>query len=59
MHFNLTFLLEVDEKETLRIKEDENSGVKWIPIEEINKYCSEQWMKDKIYPKLIEKLNIR
>ena len=37
LHFNLTFLLEVDEKETLRIKEDENRGVKWIPIEEINK----------------------
>ena len=59
LHFNLTFLLEVDEKETLRIKEDENSGVKWIPIEEINKYCSEQWIKDKIYPKIKEKLNIR
>lgn len=59
LHFNLTFLLEVDEKETLKIKEDENSGVRWIPIEDINEYCSEQWMKDKIYSKLIEKLNIR
>ena len=59
LHFNLTFLLEVDEKEPLTIKEDENSGVKWIPIDNINEYCSEQWMKDKIYPKLIEKLNIR
>ena len=59
LHFNLTFLLEVDENETLRIKEDENSGVKWIPIEDINEYCSEQWMKDNIYSKLIEKLDIR
>lgn len=59
IHFNLTYLLEVDEKEELKIKEDENNGVKWIPINDINKYCSEQWMKDKIYSKLIEKLNIR
>lgn len=59
IHFNLTYLLEVDEKEKLKIKEDENNGVKWISIENINKYCSEQWMKDKIYSKLIEKLNIR
>ena len=28
LHFNLTYLLEVDEKENLKIKEDENSGVK-------------------------------
>jgi len=59
IHFNLTYLLEVDEKEKLKIKEDENNGVKWISIEEINKYCSEKWMKEKIYPKLIEKLNTR
>ena len=59
IHFNLTYLLEVDEKEELKIKEDENNGVKWIPINDINKYCSEQWMKDRIYPKLIEKLNKR
>ena len=59
IHFNLTYLLEVDEKEELKIKEDENNGVKWIPINDIDEYCSEQWMKDKIYPKLIKKLNAR
>ena len=59
IHFNLTFLLEADENEELIIKEDENSGVKWVPIEEINNHSSEQWMKDKVYTKLIEKLNIR
>lgn len=59
LHFNLTFLLEVDEKETLKIKEDENSGVRWIPIEDINKYSSEQWMKDNVYSKLVQKLKLR
>jgi len=57
LHFNITYLLEVDEKEKLKIKEDENAGVKWIPIEEIEKYCTEQWMKDNVYPKLIKKLD--
>lgn len=57
LHLNLTYLLEVDENEELKIKEDENSGVKWIPIKDINQYSSEKWMKDNIYNKLIEKLD--
>ena len=35
LHLNITYLLEVDEKEIVRIKEDENSGVKWFLIEEV------------------------
>ena len=58
LHFNLTYLLEVDENEELKIKEDENSGVKWINIEDIDKYVTEQWMKDNIYSKLKDKINI-
>ena len=57
LHFNLTYLLEVDEKEDLRVKEDENSGVKWISIKEIDKYSSEKWIKDRIYNKLVDKSN--
>lgn len=56
LHLNLTYLLEVDEKESLRIKEDENNGVKWIPIEEIDKYSTEDWIKNNIFNKLVEKL---
>lgn len=56
LHFNLTYLLEVDEKEELKIKEDENSGVKWIDIEDIDKYVTEKWMIDNIYSKLKEKV---
>ncbi len=37
LHLNVTYLLEVEEQEMLHIKQDENSGVKWIPIEEIEK----------------------
>ena len=59
LHLNLTFLLEVDEKEKLIIKEDENIGVKWIPIDEINNYVTEKWMKDNIYNKLIKKYKFK
>ncbi len=57
IHLNLTYLLQVDEEESLKIKDDENSGVRWISIEDINKFCTEIWMVEKIYPKLNQKLN--
>lgn len=56
LHLNVTYLLEVEEQEMLHIKQDENSGVKWVPIEEIEKVSTENWMKQNIYPKLNEKL---
>lgn len=58
LHFNITYLLEVDEKEELKIKEDENSGVKWIDIKDIDKYVTEEWMKEKIYSKLTSKMKV-
>ena len=56
VHLNVTYLLEVDESETLRIKEDENSGVKWVPIDEVEVTSNERWVKEKVYRKLNEKL---
>lgn len=60
IHLNLTYLMEVDEQELLEIKEDENSGVKWVPMEEVEKISNEDWIKKNIYHKLNEKLkNVR
>ena len=59
VHLNLTFLLEVDEREALRKKEDENSGVKWVPIDEVEDASSERWVKSVVYRKLNEKLRKR
>lgn len=56
VHLNLTYLLEVDEKEELRIKEDENSGVKWVNIEDVEKTATDTWVKENIYRKLNEKI---
>ena len=55
-HLNLTYLLEVDEKEILKIKEDENSGVKWINLEDVEKASNEKWMIENVYQKLNNKL---
>lgn len=56
LHLNVTYLLEADEEEVLRVKPDENSGVKWFSLEEALKACTEPWMIERIYKKLNEKL---
>ena len=56
VHLNTTFLLEADENESIRIKEDENSGVKWVPIDEITKVSSEPWICKRVYQKIIDKM---
>ena len=38
------------------IKEDENSGVKWVPIDKILETTSEAWVRDRVYTKIIEKM---
>ena len=56
VHLNATYLLEVDENEILRIKDDENSGVKWINIEDLEKVVNEKWVFENVYKKLNQKL---
>ena len=55
-HLNLTYLVEVDEKEILKVKEEENSGVKWMNLEDIAKNSNEKWMIENVYQKLNDKL---
>ncbi len=56
LHLNVTYLLEADEEDALRVKPDENSGVQWFSLEEALGACSEPWMAERIYRKLNEKL---
>ena len=56
VHLNVTYLLEADENEEIHIKEDENSGVKWVPIDEVLNITSEIWVRDRVYTKIIEKM---
>ena len=48
--------MEADESEEIHIKEDENSGVKWVPIDKILEASSEQWVRDRVYTKIINKM---
>lgn len=57
LHLNVTYLLEADEEEVLKVKPDENSGVKWFSLEEVIKASSEPWMRERIYRKLNAKLS--
>ena len=55
IHLNVTYLLEADPEDPPRIKEDENSGVGWFPLEEVLERSSEPWFVERIYPKLIQR----
>lgn len=57
LHLNLTYLLEASENEELIVNEEETKGVKWIPIKELDKHCSEEYMINNVYNKLNEKIN--
>ena len=55
LHMDVEYLFEADENEVLKIKEDENSGVKWVPIDEVEICTTEEKMRA-IYRKMNEKL---
>ena len=55
LHLNATYLLEADESELLCIKEDENSALAWMTLEDAIKQCTEPEMVP-IYQKLNNKL---
>ena len=56
LHMNVTYLLQADDRDALRICEDENSGVAWFSLEDALKASSEPWFVKRIYRKLNEKL---
>lgn len=55
LHLNVTYLLEADSAQTLRVKPDENSAVAWIAVEDVPKKSTEHWFVERIYAKLCEK----
>ena len=56
LHLNLTYLLEADDTEALRVCEDENKGVAWFGLDEALEASTEPWFVKRIYGKLNEKL---
>ena len=56
LHMNVTYLLEADEEDALRVCEAENSGVRWFALDDALKASTEPWFVQRIYKKLNEKL---
>ncbi|HAM16171.1 MAG TPA: NUDIX hydrolase [Eggerthellaceae bacterium] len=56
LHLNITYLAIADPSEPIRIKPDENSGVRWVPVEDAIRLSTEPWIRTRIYRKLIDKL---
>ena len=54
LHLNVTYLLEADPAEEIRIKPDENAGVKWILAEELDAQVREEAMRG-VYRKLMQR----
>ncbi|QZY54162.1 NUDIX hydrolase [Crassaminicella profunda] len=55
LHLSICFLMEANENDELIVKKDENSDVKWIPINQVIESTNEPHMK-KVYRKLIDKI---
>ena len=55
LHLNVTYLFEGDDEAPLRVKEDENSKVGWIPLDKLDNYVSEEWILENVYQKIMSK----
>lgn len=55
LHFNVTYLMEANDKEEVCMNVAENSGVKWWSFAECLQVSNEPWMVEQIYSKLIQK----
>ena len=56
LHLNVTYLAVADEADALRVKPDENSGVAWVPLNEVVARSSEPWIRTRIYQKILDRL---
>ena len=55
LHLNVTYLAQANPDEPLKVKPDENSALKWVPLDDAVRLSSEPWIRDRIYRKLIAK----
>ena len=54
-HLNVTYLVVADAETPLRVAPDENSGVRWAPLNDIRRLSTEAWMCEHVYEKLIKR----
>jgi ADP-ribose pyrophosphatase YjhB (NUDIX family) len=56
LHYNVTYLMEANDQDELKIKEDENKGLRWFSFEDALKASTEPWFVENIYSKLNSKV---
>lgn len=54
LHLNAAYLLTAAENQPLRIKPDENSGVRWVSVRQLEQYVTEERMLP-IYEKILKR----
>ncbi len=55
LHLNVTYLAVADPDAQVHVKADENSGVRWVPLDDAITLSSEPWIRERVYRKLIAK----
>ena len=55
VHLNVTYLVVADPAAALRVCPDENAGVRWVPLDQVESVSSEPWMCEWVYQKLVER----
>ena len=55
LHLNVTYLAVADPSVPLAIKPDENSDLRWAPLDDAVRLSTEPWIRDRVYRKLIDK----
>ncbi|MGL5352513.1 MAG: NUDIX hydrolase [Clostridium sp.] len=58
LHLSVAYAIEANEEQELVVKEDENSGVKWIPLDKLMEYTKKEPNMQVLYNKFIEKINL-
>ena len=61
LHLSVAYLLEANEEDKLIVNEEETSGVKWLPINELDIHCNEPYIINTVYSKFnknIKELNL-
>ena len=56
LHLSVAYLLEANEDDELIVNEEETSGVKWIPINELHIHCTEPYIVKNVYHKFNKKI---
>lgn len=56
LHLSVAYVLEANDEQCLVVKEDENSGVKWVELSKLEEYTKNEPHMQELYNKFIKKI---